>query len=82
MLGIEPAANVAQVAIERGIPTRVEFFGEEVARALAAEGVQADLVAGNNVLAQVPDLNSFVAGIATILAPGGTVTIEFPHLRS
>jgi SAM-dependent methyltransferase len=81
VLGIEPAANVAQVAIDRGIPTRVEFFGEEVARALAAEGVQADLVAGNNVLAQVPDLNSFVAGIATILAPGGTVTIEFPHLR-
>jgi SAM-dependent methyltransferase len=81
VLGIEPAANVAQVAIDRGIPTRVEFFGEEVARALAAEGVQADLVAGNNVLAQVPDLNSFVAGITTILAPGGTVTIEFPHLR-
>jgi SAM-dependent methyltransferase len=81
VLGIEPAANVAQVAIDRGIPTRVEFFGEEVARAMAAEGVRADLVAGNNVLAQVPDLNSFVAGITTILAPGGTVTIEFPHLR-
>ena len=81
VLGVEPAANVAQVAIDRGIPTRVEFFGAEQARALAAEGVRADLVAGNNVLAQVPDLNSFVAGITTILAPGGTVTIEFPHLR-
>ena len=81
VLGVEPAANVAQVAIDRGIPTRVEFFGAEQARALAAEGVRADLVAGNNVLAQVPDLNSFVAGITMILAPGGTVTIEFPHLR-
>ena len=81
VLGVEPAANVAQVAIDRGIPTRVEFFGAEQARALAAEGVRADLVVGNNVLAQVPDVNSFVAGITTILAPGGTVTIEFPHLR-
>ena len=81
VLGIEPAANVAQVAIDAGIPTRVEFFGRDYARALAAEGVQADLVLGNNVLAQVPDLNSFVAGITTVLAPGGTVTIEFPHLQ-
>jgi hypothetical protein len=81
VLGVEPAANVAQVAIDKGIPTRVEFFGEEAARALVAEGGRADLVAGNNVLAQVPDLNSFVAGIAILLAPGGTVTIEFPHLQ-
>ena len=72
VLGIEPAANVAQVADRRkGIPTRVEFFGARLARALAAEGVQADLVLGNNVLAQVPDLNYFVAGITTVLAPGG-----------
>jgi SAM-dependent methyltransferase len=81
VLGVEPAANVAQVAIDKGIPTRVEFFGEQYARALVAEGVRADLVLGNNVLAQVPDLNSFVAGITTLLAPGGTVTIEFPHLQ-
>jgi SAM-dependent methyltransferase len=81
VLGVEPAANVARVAVEQGIPTRVEFFGADQARSLAAEGVRADLVLGNNVLAQVPDLNSFVAGITTILAPGGTVTIEFPHLQ-
>jgi SAM-dependent methyltransferase len=81
VLGVEPAANVARVAIDKGIPTRVEFFGEQYARALVAEGVRADLVLGNNVLAQVPDLNSFVAGITTLLAPGGTVTIEFPHLQ-
>jgi SAM-dependent methyltransferase len=79
-LGIEPAANVAAVAIERGVPTDVSFFGAERAKQLAADGRLADLVLGNNVLAQVPDLNDFVAGIPTILAPGGTVTIEFPHL--
>ncbi len=79
-LGIEPAANVAAVAIERGVPTDVSFFGAERAEQLAAEGRLADLVLGNNVLAQVPDLNDFVAGIPTILAPDGTVTIEFPHL--
>jgi SAM-dependent methyltransferase len=79
-LGIEPAANVAAVAIERGVPTDVSFFGAERAQQLAAEGRLADLVLGNNVLAQVPDLNDFVAGIPTILAPDGTVTIEFPHL--
>jgi SAM-dependent methyltransferase len=81
VLGVEPAANVAQVAIDAGIPTRVAYFGRELAATLAAEGVRADLVLGNNVLAQVPDLNSFVAGITTILEPGGTVTIEFPHLQ-
>ena len=62
-------------------PSRWTFAGADQARALAAEGIRADLVLGNNVLAQVPDLNSFVAGITTILAPGGTVTIEFPHLQ-
>jgi SAM-dependent methyltransferase len=79
-LGIEPAANVAAVAVERGVPTDVSFFGVERAKRLADDGRLADLVVGNNVLAQVPDLNDFVAGIPTILAPDGTVTIEFPHL--
>jgi SAM-dependent methyltransferase len=79
-LGVEPAANVAQVAIDKGIPTDVSFFGEEKGAEMAASGVSADLVLGNNVLAQVPDLNDFVAGIAQILAPHGTVTIEFPHV--
>jgi SAM-dependent methyltransferase len=79
-LGIEPAANVAAVAMERGVPTDVSFFGVERAKRLADDGRLADLVLGNNVLAQVPDLNDFVAGIPTILAPDGTVTIEFPHL--
>jgi SAM-dependent methyltransferase len=80
VLGIEPALNVAAVAEEKGIPTRAEFFGREYAKQLAAEGVVADLVLGNNVMAQVPDLNDFVGGIPTILAPHGRVTIEFPHL--
>jgi hypothetical protein len=80
-LGIEPAANVAKSAVERGVETLVKFFGRELAASLKAEGRQADLVIGNNVLAQVPDLNSFVAGIRTMLKPTGTVTIEFPHLQ-
>lgn len=80
VLGVEPARNVAEVAIERGIPTLVEFFGEEMARRMVAEGRHADVVLGNNVLAQVPDLNSFVEGIKILLAPEGVVTIEFPHL--
>ena len=81
-LGIEPAANVAKVAVEqRGVDTLVKFFGRELAATLKAEGRQADLVLGNNVLAQVPDLNSFVAGIRTLLKPTGTCTIEFPHLQ-
>jgi C-methyltransferase C-terminal domain/Putative zinc binding domain/Methyltransferase domain len=79
-LGVEPAANVAAVAVERGVPTDVSFFGADRAEAMAAEGRPADLVLGNNVLAQVPDLNDFVSGIPIILAPHGTVTIEFPHL--
>src|SRR5215470_8239871 len=79
-LGVEPAANVAKVAIDRGIPTRVEFFGRQLANALVKEGVRADLIAGNNVLAQVPDLNDFVAGMQILLKPGGVITIEFPHL--
>jgi 2-polyprenyl-3-methyl-5-hydroxy-6-metoxy-1,4-benzoquinol methylase len=80
VLGIEPAANVAQVAVEKGIPTLVKFFGEETARDLAAEGKQADLICGANVLAQVPKPNDFVKGLQILLKPGGVVTIEFPHL--
>jgi hypothetical protein len=79
-LGVEPAANVAAAAIERGVPTDVSFFGVEHARQMAASGRLPDLILGNNVLAQIPDLNDFVAGIAVLLAPGGTVTIEFPHV--
>jgi SAM-dependent methyltransferase len=79
-LGIEPSKNVSAAALERGVPTDVSFFGEAKGRAMAASGELADLVVGNNVLAQVPDLNDFVAGIPHILKPEGTVTIEFPHL--
>jgi len=79
-LGIEPAANVARVAEERGVSTRVEFFGRESAARLAREGLAADLLVGNNVLAQVHDLNDFVAGIQGALSAAGVVTIEFPHL--
>lgn len=81
VLGIEPAANVAKVAIANGVPTLVEFFGVSLARRLAGEGKLADLIAGNNVLAQVPDLNDFVAGMKILLAPEGTITLEFPHLE-
>lgn len=80
VLGIEPAANVAKAAIEKGIPTRVEFFGKEAARRLRAEGVHADLIIGNNVLAQVPDLRDFMEGLRILLKPGGVITLEFPHL--
>jgi SAM-dependent methyltransferase len=79
VLGIEPARNVAQVAIEKGIPTLVEFFGRERARA-AAQSHAADLLLGNNVLAHVPDLNDFVAGMKVLLKPDGVITMEFPHL--
>lgn len=79
-LGIEPAANVAQVAIDKGVPTLVEFFGVDSAKKLVAEGKQADLLLGNNVLAQVPDLNDFVGGMKILLKPQGVITMEFPHL--
>jgi SAM-dependent methyltransferase len=79
-LGIEPAANVARVAVEKGVPTLVEFFGRALADDLAVQGRQADLIVGNNVLAQVPDLNDFVGGIKRLLKPGGVATLEFPHL--
>ena len=79
-LGIEPAANVAKVAVEKGVPTLVRFFGVELAEELAAEGRGADLILGNNVLAQVPDLNDFVEGLKIMLKPHGVLTLEFPHL--
>ncbi|HEY6345738.1 MAG TPA: class I SAM-dependent methyltransferase [Bryobacteraceae bacterium] len=80
VLGVEPAGNVAKAAIERGVPTLVRFFGAPLAVQLASEGSRADLVVGNNVLAQVPDLNDFVAGLKTLLKPAGVLTLEFPHL--
>lgn len=80
VLGIEPAANVAASAVAKGIPTRIAFFGEELARQLVAEGTRADLIVANNVLAHVPALNDFVAGIALLLNQRGVATLEFPHL--
>lgn len=80
VLGIEPAANVAKVAVEKRVPTLVEFFGSQLASELAAKGGCADLVLGNNVLAQVPDLNDFVEGLKILLKPEGVLTLEFPHL--
>ena len=80
VLGVEPAANVAQTAIAKGIPTEVAFFGTETAGRLRARGVEADLIAGNNVLAHVPRLLDFVQGLQILLKPEGVVTIEVPHL--
>lgn len=80
VLGIEPAKNVAAAAIGKGIPTITRFFGVRLARELAAEGQRADLLLGNNVLAHVPDLNDFVAGMKLVLKPHGVITMEFPHL--
>jgi C-methyltransferase C-terminal domain/Putative zinc binding domain/Methyltransferase domain len=79
VLGIEPAANVAKVALQKGIPTLVEFFGRETARSLVPDSA-ADLLIGNNVLAHVPDLNDFVGGAKILLKPRGVITMEFPHL--
>ena len=81
VVGIEPAANVAAVARQKSIPTLVEFFGLKLARRLVSQGHRADLIVGNNVLAQVPDLNDFTAGMAYLLAPNGVITLEFPHLE-
>jgi SAM-dependent methyltransferase len=80
VLGIEPAANVAPAAEEKGVPTLVKFFGVETAREVAAEQ-QADLLLGNYVLAHVPDINDFVGGMKVLLKPGGVITMEFPHLK-
>ncbi|HEV7134398.1 MAG TPA: class I SAM-dependent methyltransferase [Gaiellaceae bacterium] len=79
VLGVEPTANTAAAAITKGVPTEVRFFGVDAAKDLRAEHT-ADLIAANNVLAHVPDLNDFVAGLALLLAPEGVLTIEFPHL--
>jgi len=80
VLGIEPARNVAEVAVEKGIPSEVRFFGVKTARDLANRGLQADLLLGNNVLAHVPDINDFVGGLKLALKPAGVITMEFPHL--
>jgi SAM-dependent methyltransferase len=80
VLGIEPAANVAEAARMKQVPTRCCFFGVDAARDLVRRGEQADLLVGNNVLAQVPDLNDFVAGLKVALKPTGVITMEFPHL--
>lgn len=80
VLGIEPAENVAKVAVDRGIRTEVAFFGDTLAARLAAAGVAPDVIVANNVLAHVPDLNDFVCGLRRLLKPDGVITIEFPHL--
>jgi 2-polyprenyl-3-methyl-5-hydroxy-6-metoxy-1,4-benzoquinol methylase len=80
VLGIEPAANVAAVANEKGVRTEAIFFGEQAAKKLKADGFSADLMAANNVLAHVPDINDFVEGFRVLLKPEGVVTFEFPHL--
>ena len=79
-LGIEPTASTAAAAEKLGIPVLREFFGEQLGRQLAAQGRQADLIAGNNVYAHVPDINDFTRGLQAALKPGGTITLEFPHL--
>src|SRR5262245_46507140 len=81
VLGVEPAANVAETARARGIPTLTAFFNTETAIEVVAQHGQADLVAANNVLAQVPQLNDFIAGMALLLGPEGVITIEVPHLE-
>ena len=78
-LGIEPAGNCAAAAVERGVPTRVEYFGVEVARQLADEGIAADLLVANNCAAHVPDLNDFFGGMKLVLEPGGVITVEVAH---
>jgi SAM-dependent methyltransferase len=80
VLGVEPAANVAEVAIEAGVPTEVAFFGRECAEQLDHRGLEADLVVANNVLAHVPDLDDFVRGLARVLKRDGVISIEVPHL--
>jgi SAM-dependent methyltransferase len=79
-LGVDPAANVAEAAVAAGVPTEVAFFGRKTGEGLRSRGVRADLLIANNVLAHVPDVNDFVAGLATVLAPGGILTAEFHHV--
>jgi SAM-dependent methyltransferase len=81
VLGIEPAANVAKVAVEKGVPTTVQFFGRKTADQISRARGRPDLLLGNNVLAHVPDLNDFVSGMKCLLAPSGVITMEFPHLQ-
>jgi hypothetical protein len=81
VLGIEPAANVAKAAEQKGVPSLVRFFGVQTAKSLVAEGVQADLLLGNNVLPHVPDLHDFVGGLKILLKKGGVITIDFQHLQ-
>jgi SAM-dependent methyltransferase len=80
VLGVDPAFSVAEAAIAKGIPTRIEFFNEDFARQLVSEGYRADVILGNNVLAHNPDINGFVAGLPIVLAKNGVATFEFPHL--
>jgi len=80
VLGIEPAANVGKAAVEKGVPSLTRFFGTQLALELAGNGKTADLIVGNNVLAQVPDINDFVEGLKLLLKPQGVLTLEFPHL--
>jgi hypothetical protein len=80
VLGIEPARNVAEIASQKGIPTIAKFFNRTSAGELVAQGQKADLLLGNNVLAHVPNLNDFVAGLKILLKPAGVITMEFPHL--
>jgi 2-polyprenyl-3-methyl-5-hydroxy-6-metoxy-1,4-benzoquinol methylase len=80
VLGIEPAQNIAEVAVKKGIPTEVAFFGKQTATRLRDAGITADQMVANNVLAHVPDINDFVSGFAVLLKPDGVVTFEFPHL--
>ena len=80
VLGVEPAANVAKVAVENGVRTEVAFFGKETATRLKSQGYAADLMAANNVFAHVPDINDFIGGFAILLKPDGVISLEFPHL--
>ena len=81
VLGVEPCANVARAAEEIGIPSLIKFFGVNTAEEMVEDGIRADLLVGNNVLAHVPALNDFVQGMKILLAPGGVITMEFPHLK-
>jgi len=80
VLGVEPAANIAKAAVAKGIPTLVQFFNTASAKKMVDQGTQADLLIGNNVLAQVPELNDFTAGMKLLLKPDGVITLEFPHI--
>lgn len=80
VLGVEPAGNVAKAAIDAGVPTMISFFGRDSARRIVGDGVKADLLVANNVMAHVPNLNDFIGGFKILLAANGVVTVEFPHL--